>query len=279
MAVAGKYGLSLCCIGLLLLQPPLAGAQDMPAFQGKRTPLVERPTIVGRTEAFQCEWHRKSNLLRKDMYDRYPAMHRKERISVARDGDAAVIAYSGTGTFDDFATRAQVTHDDIRFDIPPLTDPSDKKLFLFGRAATAVLGYWSIVERPAIQGSDATIPAWQDPVVVAAVSRVVGRQKAEELLDLEVSGIDLGSVSLADERNAYLYEVNRSVASHCTLNRRFDKEECIINALGWTLYDRDSGLVIEQDMMFTLLWGDGLASRVAATWRERLICQRAAGAP
>lgn len=274
MAMAGKYGLHLYCIGVLLLHPALVCAQDMPAFEGKRAPLAERPLTAGKPASFQCEWHRKSNLLRKDMYDRYPAMHRKERISVVRNGDEAVIVLSGSGTFDEFTTTARITHDDIRFDTPSMTEPSDRMLFLFGRAATAVLGYWSLVERPALQGSEATIPAWQDPVVVTAVSRVVGQKKAEELLDLEVSGIDMGKMSFVEDRNAYLYEANRSAASHCTLNRRFEKEECVTNALGWTLYDRDSGLVIEQDMMYTLLWGDGLASRVAATWREKLNCQR-----
>lgn len=277
MAVTRKYGLLLYGVSALVLHQAPACAQDMPTFQGKRAPLTERPWISGKSEAFQCEWHRKSVLLRKDMYDKYPTMRRSERISVLRNGDEAMISYSGTGTFDDFSTKTLITHDDIRFDTPPLSESSDKKLFLFSRAAAAVLGYWSIAERPAIQGVEATIPAWRDPVFVSAVARVVGQNRAEELLDLEVSGIDMGKVSFVAERNAYLYEVNRSVSTQCTLNKRWAKEECVTNALGWTLYDRDSGLVVEQDLMFTPLTGDGLASRVAATWREKLTCQRAAG--
>lgn len=277
MTVVRKCSFLLYCASVVLLHQPLGLAQDMPAFQGKHAPLSERPRISGKSQTFLCEWRRKSDLLRKDIYDRYPAMHRMERISVVRNAGEAIITQSGTGTFEEFTTKTVISHDDIQFDTPPLKESSDKKLFLFGRAAATALGYWSIAERPAMQGSEPSMPAWRDPVFVSAVSRVIGQKKAKELLDLEVSGIDMSNVSFADERNAYLQEVNRSVASHCTLNKRWAKEECITNALGWTLYDRDTGLVVEQDIMFTLLTGDGLASRVAATWREKLSCQRVPG--
>ena len=278
MAIARTCSFLLYCLSALLLHQQPACAQDMPAFQGKRVSLTERPRISGKSQTFQCEWHRKSDLLRKDMYDRYPKMHRKERISVVHNAGEPIISHSGTGTFDDFMTRTVISNNTIQFDTPPLTGSSDKKLFLFGRAAVAVLGYWSIAERPTMQGLQPGMPAWRDPIFVSAVSAVVGQKIAEEILDLEVSGIDMVELSFVEGRNGYLQEANRSVANQCTLNKRWAKEECVTNALGWTLYDRDTRIVIEQDIMFTLLTGDGLASRVAATWREKLTCQRVAGA-
>ena len=275
MIVAGKYRFLLLCLGAFLFPQQFACAQGMPAFQGKRVALTEKPRISGESRTFQCEWQRKTELLRKDMYDRYPNMHRKERISISHSAGETIITHSGTGTFEDFATKAVIFNNAIQFDTPPLTASAEKKLFLFGRAAAAVLGYWSIAERPAMQGSQSSIPAWGDPVFVSAVSAVVGPKKAEELLELEVSGIDMVELSFAEEKNGYLQEGNRSVTSRCTLNKRWAKEECVVNALGWTLYDRETGLVIEQDMVYTLLTGDGLSSRVAATWREKLACQRA----
>ncbi len=278
MAIARRCSFLLYCLSALLLHPQPACAQDMPAFKGKYVPLTEQPRISGTSRTFQCEWHRKSDLLRKDMYDRYPTMHREERISIAHNAGETIITQSGTGTFGEFTSKAVISgKDSIQFDTPPLTASAEKKLFLFGRAAAAVLGYWSIAERPTMQGTQSNMPAWRDPIFVSAVSAVVGQKMAEELLDLEVSGIDMVELSFVEETNAYLQQANRSIANHCTLNKRWAKEECVTNVLGWTLYDRDTGLVVEQDTMYTLLTGDGLSSRVAATWRERLTCQRVPG--
>lgn len=275
MAVARKNRFILLCLGIFLFGQKLACAQEMPAFKGKRVPLTDRPRISGESRTFLCEWQRKTELLRKDMYDRYPSMQRKERISISHRAGETIVTHSGKGTFGDFTTKAVITDGNtLRFDTSPLDASEEKKLFLFGRAATAVLGYWSIVEQPTMQGSQPGIPAWRDPIFMSAVSGVVGQKKAEDVLELEASGIDRGELFFVGEKNAYLKDGNWSVANYCTLNKRWAKEECVTNALGWVLYDRDTGLVIEQDVMFTLLTGDGLSSRVAATWREKLTCQQ-----
>lgn len=240
----------------------------MPAFQGKRIPVTERPQISGKSRSYLCNWQRKSELTRKDMYVLYPDMHRTERISISHSAGETIISHSGTGTFEDFSSKVIITDNKtIKFDTPSLKEATDKKLFVFSRAASAVLGYWRIAVRP-------DIPVWQDPAVVSAVSLVIGEKKAEEAFDLEVSGIDLGDLSFAEEKNGYLQNVNRSVTSRCTLNKRWAKEDCVKNAVGWVLYDKETGIVIEQDLIFTLLTGEGMASVVSATWRDKSVCQR-----
>lgn len=271
----GKLGARHCsllfCVIYLSLAHVGISAQDMPIFSGNKVPLAGRPQISGKSGVYTCAWERKTQLLRKDMYILDPSIRRQERISISHNSGETVIAHSGTGTFEAFAMKATIADGkSIRFDTPPLINVSERRQFVFLRAAGEVFSYWRIAVRPYTPG-----PTWRDPALVAALAPILGGKQGNQAFGLEETGIDLDELSFVSERNAYLETINRSLAYGCTLNKRWAAEDCVLNALGWVLYDRETGIKIEQDVVYTLMTGEGLSSVASATWRERSSCQPA----
>lgn len=270
LTIGRKCCVLLCSTLLIPFGHREALAQGVPVFQGKLVPLTERPSILGKSGSYICTWDRKTRLLRKDMYALDTNIRREERISVTHGGNETVITHVGRGTFEDFSLTATITDNKtVRLDTPSLNGAPDRKLFVFGRAVSEVFSYWRMAVRPYTPG-----PGWKDPALMAALAPVMGERTGHGTFVLEETGINLDELSFSTERNAYLENVNRSMAYGCTLNKRWATEDCVLNILGWQLFDKETGIRIGEDLVYTLLTGEGFSSVATATWREKTDCHR-----